>query len=127
MTSTLSALAAREHTNDLLRDAKRRRRETDSTSQGSVSAVELRLARVEEARTVRQLAELDSAAELEGEVLLAVVDGEAVAALSLDDQRVVANPFVPTQDAVKLMRMHADHLFGRRAPRRRWVPRPRFA
>ena len=46
--------------------------------------------------------------------MLAVVDGEAVAAMSLSDLRIVANPFVRTQHAVKLLRLRAAHLSDRR-------------
>jgi hypothetical protein len=43
---------------------------------------------------------------------------QAVAALSLSDQRVVANPFVPTGDAVALLRLRAEHVLrARRRPR----------
>jgi hypothetical protein len=72
--------------------------------------VELRLAGPTEASSVRRLAELDSAPELTGDVVIALVDGDAVAGLSLLDQRVVANPFVPTCDAVALLRLRAKHL-----------------
>jgi hypothetical protein len=51
-----------------------------------------------------------------------------IAALSLWDGRVVANPFVRTEHAVKLLRIQAAHLFGRRDRRRlRGIPRLRFA
>ena len=63
----------------------------------------LRVAHVDEAPVVRRLAALDDARPLDGDVLLALVDGEAVAALSLDDGRVVANPFLPTADTVRLL------------------------
>lgn len=74
------------------------------------STIELRPAHPDEADVVRWLAQLDDAPMLSGEVLLAVVDGEAVAALSLQDGRVVANPFVRTEDAVALLRLRASHL-----------------
>jgi len=88
----------------------------------------LRVADAAEAGVVRRLAELDDAAYLNGPVLLALVDGQAVAALSLPERRVVANPFVPTQDAVALLRLRADHLSGARRRRRpRASFRPRLA
>jgi len=74
--------------------------------------VALRLAERDEAPAVRRLAALDDAPALEGPVLLAVMDGEAVAALSLLDRRVVANPFLPTRDLVQLLRVRADHIAG---------------
>ncbi|HWF25873.1 MAG TPA: hypothetical protein VG275_10520 [Solirubrobacteraceae bacterium] len=76
----------------------------------SEGTVELRPAGAEEAGIVRDLAALDDAPALEGQVLLALIDGRAVAALSLDDGRVVANPFVPTVKVVAVLRMRAEQL-----------------
>jgi len=81
--------------------------------------IELRLADSSEAGAVRLLAELDSAPELNGPVVIALIDGDAVAGLSLLDQRVVANPFIPTCDAVALLRLRAKHLSSVPADRRR--------
>ncbi len=90
--------------------------------------VVLRPASTDEATIVSQLAQLDDAAPLAGDVLLAVVDGEAIAAIALQDRRVVANPFVRTVDAVALLRLRADHLLGSRSGRRRRpLLRPRLA
>ena len=129
-TTPLHALIAQDHVDELKRHARRWRPDSDGFVWPQESAVELRLARDDEAGLVRLLAQLDDAPQLEGEVLLALVSGEAVAAMSLTDRRVVANPFVRTQHAVTLLRMRADHLFGRRERRRRrprWIPRVRFA
>jgi len=81
--------------------------------------VELRLAHTGEAATVRRLAALDDAPELEGQVLLALVDGAAVAAISLRDERVIADPFLPTRDVVAVLRLRAGHLQNVRLSRRR--------
>jgi hypothetical protein len=83
------------------------------------ATVILRLVRRGEDQVVRELAALDDAPTPQGQVLLALIDGEAVAALSLLDGRVVANPFVLTQDAVALLRLCAKHLSGGK-PVRRW-------
>jgi hypothetical protein len=74
--------------------------------------VALRMAERDEAPVVRRLAALDDAPALEGPVLLALMDGEAVAAVSLLDRRVVANPFLCTRDLVQLLRMRAEHIAG---------------
>jgi hypothetical protein len=74
--------------------------------------VALRLAGDDEAHMARRLAALDDAPALEGPVLLALVDGEPVAALSLLDRRVVANPFVHTRELVELLRLRAEHISG---------------
>ncbi len=78
----------------------------------------LRFADDDDALAVRRLAALDDAPPLRGEVLLALVDGEAVAAMSLSDGRVVANPFLPTAETVTLLSLRASQLSGRPAPRR---------
>jgi hypothetical protein len=67
------------------------------------SALALRFADDDEADVVRRIADLDNARTLTGEILLAFVDGEPVAARSLRDGRVVANPFVRTADAVAML------------------------
>ena len=66
---------------------------------------------------------------LEGPVLLAVVGDQAVAAIALDDERVVADPFVPTAHAVSLLQMRAGHLshVSPRRWRRLRLPRLRLA
>ena len=127
MTTTLNALAAQEHVHDLEREARRAHKQ-DAESDASPASIELRLARADEDRVLHRLAQLDDAPDLDGEALVALIDGEAIAALSLWDRRVVANPFVRTEHAVTLLRIQADHLFGRRERRRlRGMPRLRFA
>jgi|HubBroStandDraft_2_1064218.scaffolds.fasta_scaffold298504_2 hypothetical protein len=74
--------------------------------------IELRFARADEADAVRRLAELDSAPELTGQVVIAVLNGEPVAGLSLLDERVVADPFVSTTEAIALLRLRAAQLSG---------------
>jgi len=84
------------------------------------STLALRLAQADEQAAVGRLAALDGVAPLEGPVLLALADGEPVAALALDDGRVAADPFAPSAVAVKLLELRAG-----RAPRR--FGRPRLA
>jgi hypothetical protein len=133
MRTSISSLAAREHVADLHRVAERQRsipsrRQPNLAEPANAPALALRLAGADEGQVVRDLAALDDAPAPAGEVLLALLDGEAVAALSLRDGRVVANPFVRTDAAVALLRLRAEHVSGRRA-RRRWpvILRPRFA
>lgn len=82
------------------------------------ASVTLRLAEEKEAPAVRQLAQLDSARDLKEPVLLAVVDGDAVAALSLRDGRSVANPFIRTSEAIDLLRLRAERLTAAGPPER---------
>ncbi len=78
-----------------------------------VRPIELRLVQSGQDAAASQLAALDDAAELDGPALIAFMDGEPVAATSLTDGRVVADPFVPTAEAVSLLRLRAEHLCGR--------------
>ena len=63
--------------------------------------------------TLARLAALDSAPVPFGPVLLAEVDGQARAALSIDDERVIGDPFVRTAGLLELLRMHARALVAR--------------
>lgn len=72
--------------------------------------VALRTASDEDAGTVRRLAALDSARVPAMPVLLGIVDGEPVAAMSLVDGAVVADPFTPTTAVVELLRLRAARL-----------------
>lgn len=67
----------------------------------------LRLARPDDAPTVRRLAQLDSSRPPSGPVLLAVVGSEPVAALAVDTGSVVADPFRPTAGVVAVLRQAA--------------------
>jgi hypothetical protein len=127
----ITATVAAEHRSDLLRAAADRRlvRRDNQPLEGLATAatIAIRPAGADEARVVSRLAELDDAPDLQGPVLLAVIDGAAVAALSLLDDRVVADPFVRTQEAVGLLRFRADFLFrNSKRRRRRLILRPRF-
>ena len=68
----------------------------------------LRADRPTDEATLRRLAALDSTRPLKGRALVAEVDGNAVAAIGLDDQRVVADPFVRTADVVELLKARAS-------------------
>jgi hypothetical protein len=129
MNASLNAVMAREHVSDLARAAAHYNDVPSRPLWRSEPAVELRPARADDDYAVHELAALDDAAPLEGPVLLAVVGGRPVAAIALDDQRVVANPFVPTAHAVSLLRMRAGHLsrVSRRPRRRIRLPRLRLA
>jgi hypothetical protein len=63
---------------------------------------------IEDTVALRSLAELDSKKIADGPALLAEVDGEARAALSLADGRIVADPFHPTADLATLLRARAN-------------------
>ena len=135
MAASLNGLAASERIADLRRAADgrgaaravlRRMRSTAVVSSASPAA-SVRFAYPGEAGALRRLAQLDDAPELAGKVLVATIDADIVAALSLDEGRVVANPFVSTSGAVELLRGSATALTGRRPRRWRSALRPRLA
>ena len=82
------------------------------------ATISIRAASTDDGRTLAHLAALDSAPVPAGTVLLAEVDGEAKAALSLRDGHVVADPFTRTTDLVSLLRVQADAVAERDADRR---------
>ncbi len=85
------------------------------------SSITIRMAVADDDVALVRLAALDSADVPEGPVLLAEVDGQLRAALSVSDGAVVADPFLLTQDLITLLRARA--LSG--ASRRR-APKPLF-
>lgn len=129
MNASLNAVMAQEHVSDLARAAAHYNDVPSRPQWRSEPAVEMRPARADDDQVVRDLAALDDASPLEGPVLLALIGGRAVAAIALDDERVVANPFVPTAHAVSLLRMRAGHVsrVSRRPRRRIRLPRLRLA
>jgi hypothetical protein len=136
MNATINSMVSAEHVADLRRAAARHRLfrggSLANNAQVQQPTVALRLAYPDESRIVRDLAALDDAPALQGQVLLALLDGQVVAALSLLDGRIIANPFVPTADAVALLRVRADHLgpsrsFGRARSIFRQRLAPRFS
>ena len=75
-----------------------------------MSAVVLRLCGPDDERDLAKLADLDSAAPLDGAVLAAEEEGELRAAISIATRHVVADPFRPTVHLVELLLARADQL-----------------
>ena len=73
----------------------------------AANTYKLRLATEDDADALRRLAELDSRAPLAGRVLIGELAGSPAAALSLDDDRVIADPFRRTDHLVACMRIRA--------------------
>jgi hypothetical protein len=84
-----------------------------------ISPITIRRAHPEEPGVLR-VAALDSARVPRSPLLVAEVDGEIRAALSLDDGSAVADPFHHSLDLVDLLRARAD--VAQRAPRRVRLP-----
>ena len=80
----------------------------------------IRPARDADLPLLHDLAELDSAAPLEGPALVAVVDGTIWAARSIDDDRAIADPFAPSAEAAGLLALRVEQL---RAAEARLQPR----
>jgi len=91
------------------------------------STIALRTATDRDATILEKLAALDSAPPLHAPAVVALVDGRPVAAASLSDASVVADPFVPTADVVELLQARvAATASSAAASRPRRVRRPRL-
>jgi hypothetical protein len=99
------ALANIRH-RELLQDATRRRRPLRAPA----SSVTVRLATRGDRAALARLAELEQTTTPAEPLLLGVVMERPVAALSLSDDRVIADPFTPTCDLIELMRVRARQL-----------------
>jgi hypothetical protein len=75
---------------------------------------------------LRELAALDEAPPLQTPAVVALVDGRPVAAASLSDARVVADPFAPTADVVELLQARVAASASGAATNRARRRRPRF-
>ena len=82
------------------------------------SSIAFRTATAEDDRVLRDLSALDSHAPLQRPAVLALVDGDPVAAVSLRDGQIVADPFTRTEDVVVLLRARVAALAAQRAGRR---------
>jgi hypothetical protein len=94
----------------------------------STAPVTIRYGRQADSEALARLAQLDSHAALQGEVLVGEVAGEIWAAVSLGDFSVVADPFRPSGELAFLLVERARQLrrhAGRR--RRHGSRRPAFA
>ncbi len=98
----------------------------------STNTIILQQATAAKDAALRELAQLDSARPVSRPALMAVVDDKLLAAISLCDGRVVADPFSETEAAVALLRVRASSLQtasrsrasgGRRGPRLTLRPR----
>jgi hypothetical protein len=76
----------------------------------STTAYTIRPATDADDAALERVAALDSRRSLQGEILVAEKDGSVVAALSLTDRHVVADPFRHTADALVLLHARAASL-----------------
>jgi hypothetical protein len=85
----------------------------------------IRSAAPTDASALRRLAALDSAPPLRGRVLLAESDGVPVAAVSVEDGAVTADPFQHTTLAVRMLMLRRYQLLRQRDDAVRARPGPR--
>jgi hypothetical protein len=82
-------------------------------------SITIRRAGAADATVLARLAALDSALAPGADSLVAEAGGRAVAALDLDDGRIVADPFARTAEVVELLRLRAERVRGHEGRRRR--------
>jgi hypothetical protein len=85
----------------------------------STDTLVIRRATADDLNPLRRLAELDSARALLGDVLVADSAGVIRAAYSIDEQRAIADPFVPTSDLISLLAARAEPMREARPKRTR--------
>ena len=90
--------------------AARRRRLRATASPLFWEGLTLRLATSADRPALTRLAELEQASRPAEPVLLGVVMQRPIAALSLRDGSVIADPFTPTAELVELLRLRARQL-----------------
>jgi hypothetical protein len=90
---------------------------------GTGDAVGLRYAVPADAAAIERLAEIDSSYAPRGVVLVAEIEDELWAAVSVDDGHAVSDPFRPTGELVHRMMATARRV--RRAEKTRTAPLPR--
>lgn len=80
--------------------------------QAEPQQIQIRFAAPADREDVARLAELDSAGRVDGDALVAVVDGEVRAALALEPRRVIADPFKPSAELASLLVLRASQIGG---------------
>lgn len=86
--------------------------------------VTIRAANAVDGQALRRIAQRDSRAIPAGELLIAEMDGEAQAAVALATGDVIADPFRPTAELVRMLVLRRSQLRGelRQSSRRRTFP-----
>jgi hypothetical protein len=82
--------------------------------QNTQSSITIRRAGHADATALHRLAERDSAPELSGEVLVAMVDDRIRAAVSISTGNAIADPFHPTAELVALLSERSTQIRGSR-------------
>ena len=92
----------------------------DSTHHNA--SVTIRAANVADRGALRRIAQRDSSTVPDGDLLLAEVGGEAQAAIALATGDVIADPFRPTAELVRMLSLRRAQLRGKVGRPRRLAP-----
>jgi hypothetical protein len=103
---------AQQHIGDLRREARSSRVPEDYTELGDDDGVTVRAATPRDRDAVRLLAALESVGMPKGDLLVAEVSGEVVAAVPLDGTPALADPFRRTGHLVAMLELRARQLRG---------------
>jgi hypothetical protein len=106
------------------------RRKEDEMAPLTTPTITIRPAYADDDQSLLRLSVLDSAPGVPpAPLLLAEIDGELRAALSLSDGSTIADPFFPTADVIELLRVHAAAMqpWGGRSRSRVRQPRLRLS
>ena len=99
----------------------------DSQTNFGLDVVIIRRAGSDDEAALRRLAGLDSTREPDGPVLMAEVDGRAVAAISVVSGESFADPFTPTLELRRLLELRASQLhLSSGEPQRRELTTPDY-
>jgi hypothetical protein len=88
-----------------------------TTEDPTDTSITIRAAGPEDAEALRRLAQRDSRTVPDGELLIALVEGEARAAISLTSGEAIADPFHRTDELVRMLTVRGSQL--RRETRQR--------
>jgi hypothetical protein len=115
MHPSLTSALSEARTQELLANAaswrsRHRSRREPNGPDVSWASLSVRLATTADAPALERLAELDQKAQPSAPVLIGSLMARPVAALSLVDGGVVADPFTPTCDLVELLRLRARQM-----------------
>jgi hypothetical protein len=122
---TILGFLADDHFEQLQRDARRIHAEEHPRPAVVAPDVQLRLCTVDDDAALAELAELAERRLPDGQLVLAVVRGRIVAALPLNGEKAIADPFVRTVHIVPLLELRAKQL--RESTPKRWWFVPRYA
>jgi hypothetical protein len=83
-----------------------------STTNGNFGLVTIRADQATDRAALRRVAQRDSRAIPDGELLVAEVDSEIQAAIALATGEVIADPFRPTAELVRILGLRREELRG---------------